>query len=143
MSTVLAGIAGHSITVYFRFRFLPSSGPFGSPAVFVFSMAYWGTFQPAGAGLRHSLHFVWRDGSTSPMLRDKFVEKVLFEFLQWNAAEQGFDVSLISSGVFEKLKLECQGKADEEPLSAFKVFSLERKNLKIVTVYMFNPYVGD
>ena len=75
------------------------------------------------------------------MLRDQFVGKVLFEFLQvkpedlfclqWNAAEQGFDVSLISSGVFERLKLECQGKADEEPLSAFKVFSLERKNLKI------------
>ena len=87
------------------------------------------------------------------MLRDEFVGKVLFEFLQvkpedlfclqWNAAEQGFDVSLISSGVFERLKLECQGKADEEPLSAFKVFSLERKNLKIVTVHMFNPYVGD
>ncbi|KAJ8335383.1 hypothetical protein SKAU_G00387250 [Synaphobranchus kaupii] len=34
-------------------------------------------------------------------------------------------------------------KAGEEPLSFFSLSSLERKGLKVVTIHIYNPYVGD
>ena len=110
-------------------------------------------FQPAGAGLRNSIRFQWRNEEGELMERYDFVKQVLLNVLkvdpeslwclQKNMAAKSFDLTCMSAVGYEGLLDRCKEKAEEEPLAGFAVSSLVCKSFKIVTVHMYNPYVGD
>ncbi|KAG8012296.1 Zinc finger CCHC domain-containing protein 3, partial [Nibea albiflora] len=62
---------------------------------------------------------------------------------QWNAAGAGYDLTLNSEAQYERIQKAFEEKAEVEPFSRFRVVPLCRRNLKIVTVQVYNPYVGD
>ena len=115
-------------------------------------MAQGGFFQPAGAGLRHTMRFLQkRSGDMMP--RGEFVRKVLrgvvkvdpvgVYCMQVNLAVRGFDVTFVSGVAFEAAMKRCKEAEDEEPLCSFNVESLERRSFKVVTTHLYNPYVSD
>ena len=115
-------------------------------------MAQGGFFQPAGAGLRHTMRFLQkRSGDMMP--RGEFVRKILRGVvkvdpvgvfcMQVNLAVRGFDVSFVSGVAFEAAMKRCKEAEDEEPLCSFNVESLERRSFKVVTTHLYNPYVSD
>ncbi|TKS65430.1 Zinc finger CCHC domain-containing protein 3 [Collichthys lucidus] len=63
--------------------------------------------------------------------------------LQWNAADGGFDVTLNSQLQYDQVQAAFEEKAELEPFSRFRVVPLCQRNLRIVTVQVYNPYVGD
>lgn len=106
------------------------------------------------AGLRNSVRFTWKVKEDEKHgKREWFVRTVVVGALkidpahvyclQWNAAGGGFDLTLHSQAVYERVMETAREKAEEEPFSKFRVEALCKRNLKIVTVHMYNPYVGD
>ncbi|TKS65154.1 Zinc finger CCHC domain-containing protein 3 [Collichthys lucidus] len=62
---------------------------------------------------------------------------------KWNAADGGFDVTLNSQLQYDQVQAAFEEKAELEPFSRFRVVPLCQRNLRIVTVQVYNPYVGD
>lgn len=63
--------------------------------------------------------------------------------LQWNAAENGYDLMLHSQVSYDRLLAACTARAESVPFSLFRVEPLGQRSVRIVTVHMYNPYVGD
>lgn len=103
------------------------------------------------AGLRNSIRFVWKEKAIGG--REWFVKTMLMEglkvdpgqvfCLQWNAAESGYDLTLHSQVSYDRVLATCTAKADLEPFSLFRLEPLGQRSARIVTVHMYNPYVGD
>ncbi|CAB1340605.1 unnamed protein product [Coregonus sp. 'balchen'] len=106
-----------------------------------------------GAGLRNTLQFVWKNKGKQIGNREWFIRTVIIEglrvdpghvyCLQRNTAAEGYDLSLNSQALYRRCMDICKEKATSEPFSNFQVFPLCRLDLKIITVHMYNPYVGD
>ncbi|CAG5865167.1 unnamed protein product, partial [Menidia menidia] len=85
--------------------------------------------------------------------RDWFVKTVLIDglkvdpgqvfCLQWNPADNGYDVTLHSQVMYDRLLMTCKAKAESVPFSLFKVEPLGQRNVRVITVHMYNPYVSD
>ena len=108
--------------------------------------------QAAGvAGLRNAVRFVWKE--TARGGREWFVKTVLIGglkvdpgqvfCLQWNPSDNGYDLTMHSQVSYDRLMATCTAKAESEPFSFFKVEPLGERNVRIITVHMYNPYVGD
>ncbi|CAG5995385.1 unnamed protein product, partial [Menidia menidia] len=63
--------------------------------------------------------------------------------LQWNPFDNGYDVMLHSQVAYDGLLMTCKAKAESVPFSLFKVEPLGQRNVWVVTVHMYNPYVSD
>uniref|UniRef100_A0AAY5L8A8 Zinc finger CCHC domain-containing protein n=1 Tax=Esox lucius TaxID=8010 RepID=A0AAY5L8A8_ESOLU len=58
-------------------------------------------------------------------------------------ALRGFDLTLGDQTQYRRCLQVCKEKAAVEPFSRFRIFPLCRLNVKVITVHMYNPYVGD
>ncbi|CAG6009710.1 unnamed protein product [Menidia menidia] len=103
------------------------------------------------AGLRNCVRFVWKETAVGG--RDWFVKTVLIDglkvdpgqvfCLQWNPSDNCYDVTLHSQVMYDRLLMTCKAKAESVPSSLFKVEPLGQRNVRVITVHMYNPYVGD
>ncbi|KAK0134617.1 Zinc finger CCHC domain-containing protein 3 [Merluccius polli] len=103
------------------------------------------------AGLRNSVRFVWKEMAIGG--REWFIKTVVIEglkidpgqvfCLQWNASESGYDLTLHSQVTYDRLLATCTAKAEAVPFSLFRVEPLCQRSVRIVTVHMYNPHVGD
>lgn len=108
--------------------------------------------QPAGAGLKNSVRFLWKERETEMMGRYEFVKGVLLKVLkvdpencwclQRNMAVKSFDLTCVTE-CFEEMMERCRENEDVEPLSLFEASSLACKNYKIITMHLYNPFVAD
>ena len=106
-----------------------------------------------GAGLRNTLQFVWKNKGQQIGNREWFIKTVIIEglkvdpghvyCLQRNMAAEGYDLSLNSEALYRRCMDTCKEKAASEPFSNFQVYPLCRLDLKVITVHVYNPYVGD
>lgn len=106
-----------------------------------------------GAGLRNTLQFVWKNKGQQIGNREWFIRMVIIEglkvdpghvyCLQRNMAAEGYDLSLNSEALYRRCMDTCKEKAASEPFSNFQVYPLCRLDLKVITVHVYNPYVGD
>lgn len=102
-------------------------------------------------GLRNSVRFVWKEKAIGG--REWFIKTLLIEglktdpgqvfCLQWNAPENGYDLTLHSQVSCDRLLATCKAKAEEVPVSLFRVEPLCQRGVRVVTVHMYNPHVGD
>ncbi|CAG6021027.1 unnamed protein product [Menidia menidia] len=80
--------------------------------------------------------------------QDWFVKTVLIDglkvdpgqvfCLRWNPADNGYDVTLHSQVMYDRVLMTC--KAESVPFSLFKVEPLGQRNVRVITVHMYNPY---
>jgi len=105
------------------------------------------------AGLRNSLRLVFKDKKSQFGDREWFVRTVVVAglkvdpaqifFLHWNAADGGYDLTLNSQQQYVQIQATFEEKAEIEPFSRFRVVPPCQRNLTIVTIQVYNPYVGD
>lgn len=106
-----------------------------------------------GAGLRNTLQFVWKNKGKQIGNREWFIRTVIIEglkvdpgqvfCLQRNMAAEGYDLSLNGEALYRRCMDTCKEKEASEPFSNFQVVPLCRLDLKVITVHIYNPYVGD
>ena len=63
--------------------------------------------------------------------------------MQWNPSDNGYDLTMHSQVSYDRLLGTCTATAESVPFSLFKVEPLGQRNVRIITVHMYNPYVGD
>ena len=107
----------------------------------------------AGPVLRHGLRFAWKDSSEPRMSWRKFVDEVAEGALsltegeiycvQDNGKEKAFDLFLRTEGQARSVQKLCGAGAEMAPLDLFTVVGLGRMNVRLITVFTYNPYVSD
>lgn len=63
--------------------------------------------------------------------------------LQWNGSEGSYDLTVHSQALYDRVLGTCKEKAELAPFSSFRVEPLCKRNIRIITVHVYNPYVGD
>ena len=63
--------------------------------------------------------------------------------LQENGRERAFDLFLRTESQAESVRELCRARAGEAPLDLFSVVGLGRPNLRLITIFTFDPYVSD
>lgn len=106
----------------------------------------------AGLSLKNSLRFELKDKGMSMPNRVAFGRDVLFEALklkpedifclQQNSKDLYYDVTFHTSACMEEAR-ELALQRENPALMPFHVMSLSKKNFRILTVHMFNPWVRE
>nr|CAG6010199.1 unnamed protein product [Menidia menidia] len=63
--------------------------------------------------------------------------------MQWNSSDNGYDVILHSQVTYDGLLMTCKANEESVPFSLFKVEPLGQRNVRVVIVQMYNPYVSN
>ncbi|CAG6010017.1 unnamed protein product, partial [Menidia menidia] len=61
----------------------------------------------------------------------------------WNSSDNGYDVILHSQVTYDGLLMTCKANEESVPFSLFKVEPLGQRNVRVVIVQMYNPYVSN
>lgn len=104
-------------------------------------------------GLRYTLRFRATGGEERLLAREFFVGRVVMEQLklkvaevyciQWNQQEKAFDVTLKDDVIYQRVAESCRKEAKVSPLASYEVVHLDRPNFRLVSIHMYNPFVGD
>ena len=103
--------------------------------------------------MKDALRFMWKEDGGARISWEKFTKDVVGSFLSLtgggvlciydNAREKCFDLALKSKAMAARVLETCRARAGEEPLSRFEVVDLGQSNVKLVTVYLYDPHVPD
>ena len=103
--------------------------------------------------MKDALRFMWKEDGGARISWKLFSKDVVGGFLSLtvgevlcvydNTREKCFDLALRSKAMAARVLETCRARAGEEPLSRFEVVDLGQSNVKLVTVYLYDPHVPD
>uniref|UniRef100_A0AAY5KKK2 CCHC-type domain-containing protein n=1 Tax=Esox lucius TaxID=8010 RepID=A0AAY5KKK2_ESOLU len=107
------------------------------------------------AGVRNTLRFQWKgsEESVEPWGREQFGRLMLLGALklgtgdvlclQGYVQEQAFDVTFYQEAKMEEILKKVAEAGRVRPFNLFQVTDLSKRNFRVVTVHMYNPFVQD